>query len=215
MDEPLRLDIDAFWISPYALSAFVALSEKGLDFTTHEVHLETREQRREAFQSASLTGRVPVLHHGAFALSESQAIGEYLAETFPAPDYPRLFPADLKERGRARQLMAWIRSDLMPIREERPTHTMFYERTSAPLSEAGRAAAERTLRVAEQLVGDGRKTLFDAWCLADADFGFFLMRLVLNGDPVPSKVRAYAEAQWHRPSLQKWIDRPRAPYVPY
>lgn len=215
MSDPLRLDVDTFWISPYALSAYVALVEKGLTFTTHEVHLETGEQRSAQYRATSLTGRVPVLHHGSFALSESQAIGEYLAETFPAPDYPRLFPADLKQRGRARQLMAWIRSDLMPVREERSTTTMFYERANKPLSDAGRAAATRVLTVAETLVGDGRKTLFDSWCLADTDFGFFLMRLVLNGDDVPAKVRAYAEAQWQRPSVQKWVDRKRAAYVPY
>ncbi len=112
-------------------------------------------------------------------------------------------------------LMAWIRSDLMPIRVERSTATMFYERSTKPLSEAGRTAAERVLRVAETLVGDGRKTLFKDWCLADTDFGFFLMRLVLNGDPVPAKVRAYAESQWARPSVRKWVDRKRAPYVAY
>jgi glutathione S-transferase len=215
MDTSLSLDVDTFWISPYALSAFVALHEKGLAFTTREIHLEQREQQSAEFMAKSLTGRVPVLRHGEYTLAESQAIGEYLAETFPAPDYPRLFPADLKERGTSRMLMAWIRSDLMPIREERSTATMFYERANKPLSDKGRAAADRVLRVAEKLVGDGRKNLFHDWCLADTDFGFFLMRLVLNGDPVPAKVRAYAEGQWARPAVRKWVDRKRAPYVAY
>lgn len=211
----LILDIDTFWISPYALSSFVALKEKGLSFTTREIALHEKAQRNPAFVSASLTGRVPVLHHGSFAVSESQAIGEYIAETFPAPKHPRIFPEDLQERARARQLMAWIRSDLMPIREERSTTTMFYERAGKPLSDAGRAAAERVLRVADALVGDGRKTLFKDWCLADTDFGFFLMRLVLNGDDVPAKIRAYAEAQWQRPSVREWVDHKRGAYVGY
>lgn len=211
----LELFVDGFWSSPYALSAFVALTEKQLPFTSTEVRLHAGDQREPAFVSRSLTGRVPVLRHDDYYLSESQAIGEYLAETFPYPNHPRIFPADFKERGRARQLMAWIRSDLMPIRDERATHTMFYARATAPLSTAGQAAAARVLRVAEQLVGDGRKTLFENWCLADADFGFFLMRLVLNGDPVPDGVRAYAEAQWQRPSVRAFCERPRAPYQPY
>ena len=215
MDTSLSLDVDTFWISPYALSAWVALEEKGLAFTTREIHLEQREQLSADFIAKSLTNRVPVLRHGEFTLAESQAIGEYLAETFPAPEYPRLFPADLKERATARMLMSWIRSDLMPIREERSTATMFYERANKPLSEAGRVAVDRVLRVAEKLVGDGRKTLFKDWCIADTDFGFFLMRLVLNGDPVPAKVKAYAEAQWARPSMRKWVDRKRAPYIAY
>ena len=43
---------------------------------------------------------------------------------FPAPTHPPLLPALPQPRARARQLLAWIRSDLMPIREERATHTM-------------------------------------------------------------------------------------------
>jgi glutathione S-transferase len=29
--------------------------------------------------------------------------------------------------------------------------------------------------------------------------------LVKNGDPVPESLRAYAEAQWQRPSVAAWI----------
>ena len=39
------------------------------------------------------TGRVPALQHGDFWLAESSAICEYLAEAFPAPTHPRIFPA--------------------------------------------------------------------------------------------------------------------------
>jgi hypothetical protein len=85
MDDTISLDVDSLWISPYALSAFVALSEKGLSFTKREVHLEKQEHKASDFIDRSLTGRVPVLRHGDFYLAESQAIGEYLAETFPAP----------------------------------------------------------------------------------------------------------------------------------
>jgi glutathione S-transferase len=211
--EPLSLYVDGFFISPYAISAFVALEEKRLPYTLVPVHLDRGEQRAADFVARSLTGRVPMLVHGEYCLSESQAIGEYLAETFPFPDHPRIFPADLRQRSRARQLMAWIRSDLMPIREERGTNTMFYERANRPLSPAGEAAKARVVAVAEKVI-DG-PTLFGDWCIADSDFGFFLMRLVLNGDSLPAKVRAYAEAQWARPSMQKWIDRPREAYVPY
>ena len=111
--------------------------------------------------------------------------------------------------------MAWIRSDLMPIREERGTQTMFCPTETKPLSAAGEAARQRVVAVADELVGDGRKTLFDQWCLADADFGFFLMRLVLHRDPMPDAVRAYAEAQWQRPSMRAFCDRPREPFRPY
>ena len=42
-----------------------------------------------------------------------------------------------------------------------------------------------------------------------------LMRLVGNGDPVPAKLSAFVAAQWQRPSVRAWVERARAPYVPY
>lgn len=41
--------------------------------------------------------------------------------------------------------MAWLRSDLMPLREERSTLTMLYEehRAKTPLSEKGEQAAQK------------------------------------------------------------------------
>lgn len=122
----LTLYVDAYWSSPYAFSAFVALEEKQLQFKVEELSIHKREHRAAFYREGSLTGRLPALKHGSYWLSESQAIAEYLDETFPAPKHPRLFPEDLQERGRARQLMAWVRSDLMPLREERSTNGVFY-----------------------------------------------------------------------------------------
>jgi glutathione S-transferase len=210
---PLTLHVDAFYISPYAMSAMVALEEKRLPYTLAPVALHERAQRAPGFPGRP--GRVPVLQHGDFALSESSAICEYLAETFPFPDHPRIFPADLRERGVCREVQAWIRSDLMPIREERPTHTIWYAPATTPLSDAGLAAAEKLIRVASALVADDRTTLFADWCIADADLGLMLQRLHRSGHPLPAKLVAYAEAQWRRPSVARWNALPRAPYVAY
>ncbi len=211
--EPLTLYVDGFWISPYALSAFVALEEKGVAYTVKEVKLNEKEHQQGGYQSH--TGRVPALQHGDYWLAESSAIAEYLAETFPFPKYPRLFPEDLRQRGICREVQAWVRSDLMPIREERATHTIWYDQTRKPLSGAGKAAADRLFKFADRLIGEGKTTLFDSWCIADTDLGIMLQRLNVNGDPMPAKLRAYAEAQWKRPSVVKWNDRKRSPYEPY
>ena len=98
--DPLTLTLDGFWISPYAFSAFVCLTEKGLPFETREVNLHERP-KTAAFAARSLTGRVPLLTHGTFELSESSAIIEYLEETFAPPRYPALLPAT-RRSGRAR-----------------------------------------------------------------------------------------------------------------
>src|SRR5262249_50730021 len=141
----LRLYSDSFWISPYVFSAFVGLREKGLPFEVSEVSLSDGAQLRPDYRDRSLTARVPALEHDGFWLSESSAFVEYLDEAFPAPTYPRLLPRDLRERARARQLMAWLRSDLAALREERATHTMFYERATQPLSAAGAHAAAKLI----------------------------------------------------------------------
>jgi glutathione S-transferase len=211
--ETLTLYVDGFYISPYALSAFVALEEKGLPYQLKEVQLATGEQNATSYRAR--TGRVPALQHGDFWLAESQAIAEYLAESFPFPNHPRLFPADFKERGVCREIMSWVRSDLMPIREERSTHTVWYEHTDQPLSEAGQKAKAKLLSVCDRLITDGKHTLFDAWCIADTDLAMMLQRLNLNRDPLPKRVQAYAEANWARPSVQKWCRMPRKPYVAY
>src|ERR1700687_2616412 len=117
----LTLHIDDHWVSPYAFSSFVALREKKLEFEIKEGSLPKREHHVPTYRDPSLTGLVPALRHDDYWLSESSAINEYLADVFPFPKHPRIFPEDLKERGRARQLMAWVRSDLMPVRDQRST----------------------------------------------------------------------------------------------
>lgn len=209
----LTLFADTFWISPYVFSCFVTLREKGLDFSVEPVALQTKAQEVPTFRDGTFTGRVPALRHGDFWLAESTAIIEYLEEAFP--EAPPVLPRGARERARARQILSWLRSDLLPIREERSTTTMFYERASAPLSAAGEAAAAKLVRVADLLVPQGSGPLFGAWSQADSDLAFILHRLLLNGHEVPAKVRAYAEREWQRPSVQEFIKRERAPYEPY
>ncbi len=209
----LTLYIDAYWISPYAFSAFVALREKELQFEVKTMDLSQKAQQDPQFQRWSVTGRIPALLHDEFGLAESSAIVEYLEEAFP--DAPRLLPQQRQERARARQVMGWIRSDLMALREERSTHTMFYQHTDKPLSLAGDLARQRLIRVAEQLLPPNQPNLFAQWSIADADLAFMLQRLVLNGDSVPGRLKAYANAQWQRPSIQAFVHNERPVYVPY
>ncbi len=215
MTDALILYVDAFYISPYAFSCFVALREKGLAFETRVVPLQEKAQQRPEYRDASLTARVPALVHGDFWLSESSAIDEYLDDVWPPPTHAALYPRDVRERARARQIQAWLRSDLGALREERPTTTMFYARAERPLSAAACAAATKLVHVAERCLATGTSYLFGAWSIADADLAFMLQRLLRNGDPVPPRLREYAEREWQRPSARAWIDRDRIPFVPY
>jgi glutathione S-transferase len=76
--EELCLYVDARFISPYGLSAFVAMHEKGLRFEVRTVDLLANQQQGSGYAASSLTRRVPTLIHKGFALSESSAIAEYV-----------------------------------------------------------------------------------------------------------------------------------------
>ena len=197
----LSLYVDSNFISPYAMACFVALVEKKLPFDLKTIDLDSGEHLQPKFRDLALTGRVPVLVHGDVMLSESSAIIEYLDEAFP--EHARALPADLVKRARARELQAFIRSDLLALRAERSTLVVFVEPTTAPLSAAGQAAAERLIRIAGRLI-EGEH-LFGDWSIADTDLALMLNRLVHSGDPVPERVAAWARTQWQRPSVQQWV----------
>jgi glutathione S-transferase len=204
------------WTSPYVLSCFVALREKGLAFDVRVVALDRSEQHDPAFARSSLTARVPMLVDGDLSLSESSAIVEYLEEAYPPPGHASVLPPGVRERARARQVMAWVRSDLGPIREERSAEWVFYPHAElspfAPLSDAARRAAEKLFAAADQLVPAGGGSLFGAWCIADTELAMMLQRLVKCGDDVPGRLREFAEAQWQRPAVKEFCGQKRPPF---
>lgn len=196
---------DANFYSPYVMSVYVALQEKGLAFSLKKVDLEKGEHLQAGWKGYALTRRVPLLEVDAFELSESSAITEYLDERFAPPQWERLYPHDLEKRARARQIQAWLRSDLMPIREERSTDVVFGGVKKPALSEAGQNAAAKLFETAGALLSDGRANLFGEWSIADTDLALMLNRLVLNGDEVPEALADYATFQWQRASVQRFV----------
>jgi glutathione S-transferase len=204
----LQLYVDSRYVSPYAMSAFIALHEKGLAAQILTVDLGTGEHHGVDYAERSLTHRVPMLVHNDFSLSESSAITEYIEERFSGP---RIYPEDICARARARQLQAWLRSDLMLIRQERPTDVVFYGPTTQPLSVHAEAAAKRLFSAVEAVLPHGAQYLFGQWSIADVEVALMLNRLVMNGDAVPERLAKFATAQWERPSVQMWVKRQRPP----
>lgn len=199
----LKLYVDSKFISPYAMSAFVALHEKRLDFDIATVNLAAKD---DGFLTAFLTQRVPAIQHGEFYLCESSAIAEYVDETFNGA---ALYPKNLENRALARQIQAWLRSDLAALRQERPTELIFYGNKKSPLSQSGQFAADKLISVAGKLITGKQTNLFDDWCVADTDLALMLNRLILNGDTVPEPLKTYAKGQWQRASVQLWLNLKR------
>ena len=200
----LKLYVGADHISAFAMSAFVALKEKKLSFELVTVDLKARENYLATYRNLSLTCKIPTLVHDDFALSESSAIAEYLDEL--SPGHKKLYPQDIRQRARARQLQAWLRSDLLVVRKERPFDLVYFGKKNTVLSDEAQAAVERLFFVAGHLLEEGAEHLFGDWSIADTDLAIMLNRLVANGDPVPVRLQAYVRRQWDRDSVRAWMD---------
>jgi glutathione S-transferase len=206
MAEPeLTLYAESTWMSPWVFHAMVALEEKGLPYKLQVASIPMSAEQRKELQDHAILGKVPVLVHGDLWISESLAISEYIAERFPFPASPRIFPADLGERARARQVMSMVRTSLMALRDERPTSTVFGRPTIKPLTDKGKADAAELVRIASVLVKPGATNMFSEYCIADTDLSLMLMRLIANEDPVPQNLIDYALAQWDRKSVRRYI----------
>ena len=198
----MHLYVDEHYTSPYALSVFVALHVKQLTFEMSTVDLARAANHAPRYAELSITQRVPTLVHDDFSLSESSAIVEYLDEVFPGT---RLYPSAVRPRARARQVQAWLRSDLLPIRQERSTEHLFYSTPSSSLSSLAQAAAVKLYAGALVLLPQGHAHLFGEWSIVDVDLALMLQRLISQGDEVPARLANYAAQQWQHPAIQRWV----------
>lgn len=202
----MQLFIDSNYLSPYAMSVFVVLREKGIPFECVLIDLQGKAHLSDTYARVSSTLRVPSIIDEGFSLSESSAICEYLNDKFHAVP---VYPGDVQQRAKAREIQAWLRSDLMAIRQERPTEVIFLKQPTQPLSVAGNDAANKLFSAAEKLIPDGQLSLFGQWSIADTDLALMLNRLISAGDAVPPRLLKYAQVQWQRPSVQEWANMPR------
>ncbi len=206
MAEPeLTLYAESSWMSPWVFHAMVALEEKQLPYKLEVCSMPLTGEQRKRLQERAVLGKVPALQHGELVFTESLAISEYVAEKFPYPASPRIFPADLGQRARSRQVMSFLRTSLFALREDRPMTSVFGRPTIKTLSDKGKADADELTRVAASLVQPKATTMFDEYCIADSDLALFLMRLIANEDPVPTHLVEYALAQFDRRSVKRFI----------
>jgi glutathione S-transferase len=213
-DEPLTLYVEAFWLSPWTATVFVALREKGLAFQTGITMLRQGVGARDALRDKTLTGAAPVLQHGTMFVAESLAIIEYLEDVFA--ERPRVLPDDVRERARARQILSWLRIGTSALRRERPTERIFYPPAErAPLSADARRDVDDLVYVAERLGAGPSGALFgDTFGVVDVDMAFALKRAMTGGTAIPAAVAAYADAVWSRPSVHEYVAHPRPPNPP-
>ena len=56
------------------------------------------------------------------------------------------------------------------------------------------------------MIRAGHPHLFAEWSVIDSELAFALHRLIVNGDPVPSGIKEWAESQWQRPTVRAFVE---------
>lgn len=103
-----------YYRSSAAYRVRVALALKGLEYEHVGINLlpGVSEQLSEEYLKLNPQGRVPYFVDGGVAISQSPAILEYLEEAYPEK---ALFPTDIDERARVRQLVNILGCDTHPL----------------------------------------------------------------------------------------------------
>jgi len=156
----------------------------------------------------SPAGKVPILvEDDGFAVWDTLAIAEYVAEKFPAK---ALWPRDARRRARARSVCAEMHSGFGALRNAFPMNI------EAALPEVGarvlaqdaavQADLARMISLWQQaLAGSGGPFLFGEYGIADAYFAPVLMRVRTYDLPVPADVAAYMERAVAAKGTAAWI----------
>ena len=153
-------------------------------------------------------GKVPVLTDEGFAVWDTLAIAEYLAEQFPEKN---LWPADPQARARARSICAEMHSGFAGLRSACPMNI------EAHLPEVGalalrdqpavRADLQRVIALWSGLLAEHQgPMLLGNFCIADAYFAPVVMRLITYALPVPADVQAYMDRLCALPGVKAWTD---------
>ncbi len=194
--------------SSWSLRPWLLLKQAGIPFTEVYIPLYVGDWR-ERILKHSLSGRVPVLEHGAIKVWDSLAICEYLAEQFPEK---QLWPADVAARAEARSVSAEMHSGFqalrqnmfMNIRRRMPTRG----RTPETAADIGRITA--MWNDCRRRHAAGGPFLFGRFSIADAMYAPVALRFQTYAVEPDSAAQEYVRTLLALPALQKWITAARA-----
>ena len=198
--------------SSWSMRPWVLLTGAGIPFEEKMVRFDSFDAQ-SAFKSAVTTvnpvGKVPALVDDGFAVWDTLAIAEYLAERFPDK---HLWPADAKARARARSVCAEMHSGFTALRNHCPMNI------EASLPEVGRivwrdqAGVRADMARIEAmwsglLAEHGGPMLFGAFGIADAYFAPVCSRIRTYALPVGPAVAAYVDRVHQLPAVQAWVQQ--------
>ena len=195
--------------SSWSMRPWVLMRHFGIAF--EEIKLRFDFAPGSAFyrELASYTpaGKVPVLLVDGFAVWDTLAIAETLADLHPAL---ALWPRDSRQRARARSLAAEMHAGFAALREHCPMNIEI----SMPEVGARVLAAEPAVRRdldridamwSEALAASGGPFLFGEFSAVDAYYSPVAMRMRSYALPVSAMAQAYVERLWASPGVAAWV----------
>jgi glutathione S-transferase len=182
---------------PFSRAATVVwmLEEIGHPYRLEHVELTRGEQKSERIRALNPMGKVPILVDGETVVTETAAIGVYLADKY-APG--RLAPAlDAKERG------LYLRACFIPAAVIEPASLAKLKGWDVHTGQAGFGDYDSMLATVNAIVGEGPYVLGETFSMADVIFGGSVRYMLRFKMIAPSeKLTAYAERLGARPALQ-------------
>jgi len=208
----LKLYIGNKNYSSWSMRPWVLMKQTGIAFEEVMVRFDSFDAGssfKKQVGPVNPVGKVPVLMDNGFAIWDTLAIAEYLAEHFPDK---ALWPADAKARARARSVCAEMHSGFTGLRSNCP---MNIEASLPAIGQlvmrdkpAVRADLDRLTSMWSDLLAEhGGPMLFGAFSIADAFFAPVCMRLKTYSLPVPPAVSAYVERVSALPGVKAWMDQ--------
>jgi glutathione S-transferase len=188
--------------SSWSLRPWLAMKRTGAAFDEVLVPLD-QPTTRATILKVSPSGRVPVLLHGDFAVWDSLAICEYLAEQFPEAG---LWPEDRAARAVARSASAEMHSGFAALRGHLPMNirSSFPGRGVTPEVQADINRIVALWRDCRRRFGAGGPFLFGEFTIADAMFAPVVTRFRTYRVALDDEAQAYSDAVWTMPAMQEW-----------
>jgi glutathione S-transferase len=203
--------------SSWSMRPWVLLTQAGIPFEEIMVRFDSFDagsQFKQRLRGISPVGKVPVLVDDGFAVWDTLAIAEYLAERFPDK---ALWPVDPKQRARGRSVCAEMHSGFTALRSHCPMNI------EAALPEVGRLIwrdkpgvradvarlcglwGELLAGQPDRLADGSGPLLFGSFSIADAYFAPVCMRLKTYALPLPADIAAYVDRVCALPGVQAWV----------
>ena len=204
--------------SSWSMRPWVLMKQAGIPFEEIMVRFDSFNANsafKRRLKSVNPVGKVPVLLDDGFAVWDTLAIAEYLAERFPEKD---LWPTHPHQRARARSVCAEMHSGFGALRTHCPMNI------EASLPETGRLIwrdqpgvradmarlgglwSELLAAQPEKMPDGSGPLLFGRFSIADAYFAPVCMRLRTYALPLAADLQAYVDRVTALPGVQAWIE---------